>query len=188
VDAQQGGPLFPNLLFSGFFIDKYPWNATLHAFKQFFFFFGKHLSNMFKRYAVLAAQMDLLNDYHKCLTKLNEKNGNIDKSLYHDKEAQRRLLQFEKFQTKRIEIEGNLFCEIAKYYLHVGKDTYVETLIDELEEWEHPCFTSNFESLNNENECKKLYNKCDQKINSIDKFFKNLKRNCLGQIKEKLNI
>jgi hypothetical protein len=43
VDAQQGGPLFPNLLFSGFFIDKYPWNATLHAFKQFFFFFGKHL-------------------------------------------------------------------------------------------------------------------------------------------------
>jgi hypothetical protein len=44
VDAQQGGPLFPNLLFSGFFIDKYPWNATLHGFKQFFFFFGKHLS------------------------------------------------------------------------------------------------------------------------------------------------
>jgi hypothetical protein len=52
VDAQQGGPLFPNLLFSGFFIDKYPWNATLHAFKQFFFFFGKHLSinSLYDRY------------------------------------------------------------------------------------------------------------------------------------------
>jgi hypothetical protein len=144
--------------------------------------------NMFKRYAVLTAQMDLLNVYHECRINLNLKDGNNDEAQYHKKEAQRRLLQFEEFQTKRVEIEAGLFCEIAKYYLHVGRDTYLDRFINKIEDWEHPCFTSDFESLNNIEECKAVYNSCDHKINSIDALFKKLKEDCLIRIKEKLKI
>jgi hypothetical protein len=145
--------------------------------------------NMFKRYAVLAAQMDLLNDYHKCQKTLIVKNGNKDdEARYHEKEAQRRLLQFEEFQTKRIEIEGNLFSEIAKYYTHVGKDAYLYGLIKQIEDWEHPRFSADFDSLDNIGECKTAYNNCDQKINSIDKSLEKLKKDCLIRIKDKLKI
>jgi hypothetical protein len=144
--------------------------------------------NMFKRYAVLAAQMDLLNDYHKCRKQIYAKEGNPNDSQYHDKEAKRRLLQFEEFQTKRIEIEGKLFLEIAKYYLHVGKDAYLDRIVNEIEDWEHPRFSSDFESINDMENCEAALNDGDQKINSIDDHLKKLREQCLKQIKGKLNI
>ena len=144
--------------------------------------------NMFQRFVVLAAQMDLLFNYHKCQKKLNLNENQREDAQYHKKEAQRRLLQFEEFQSKRIEIEMNLFSEVAKYVMYVGKDTYLDGLINKIEDWEPPEFSSDFELLNNVEECKSVYNECDKKINSIDQNMKKLKEDCLLRISDKLRF
>lgn len=92
------------------------------------------------------------------------------------------------FQTKRIEIEGDLFCEIAKYFVHVGKDTYLDGLIKKIEDWEPPMFNSNFETLNNMEECMSVYNYCEKDIDMIDQKMRKLKEDFIIRIKDKLEI
>lgn len=130
--------------------------------------------------------MDCLHDYHNCQKELNK--DQVNEAKYHENEAQRRLLQFEEFQTKRIEIEGKLFSEIAKYYSHVGNDTFLIKLLNIFEDWEHPKFTSKFVQLNNTKECEKKYEECDRKIDSIDEMFKKQRDHCLIRIQKKLKI
>lgn len=141
----------------------------------------------FRRIALLSVQTSLLFDLHKCKENVYTIDSDDKSANFQKEEAQRRLQQHEEFQIKRIEVEKNLFSELAKYFIHVGKDTYVRELMNQVEEWEPDFFSSEFKNVTSIDGCMQVYENCEKQIDYIDSQLKELKENFIDRIGNQLN-
>lgn len=141
----------------------------------------------FRRIALLSVQTGLLFDLHRCKENLFTIDNDDKSASYQKEEAQRRLQQHEEFQIERIEVEKSLFSELAKYFIHVGDDTYVRKLMHQIEEWEPEVFSSEFKNVTSIDECMEVYEKCEKRIDYIDNQLKELKENFIDRIGKQLN-